>query len=524
MQQFIEKYGSQILGVLTGWDRLVLRGSLRRLNYGRWDKHLQAFVAKGMEEYLWQNKLLFKDYLQHVKQASERVKRESLEPFKRQNLPVVFLRSPSVNKDQLARQLAAARGIESGLVCALSALEPSPTFEHRGTHIIRRERPCHVLYHYQIHPRLGWMHARIQTWFPINTQVALNGREWLARQMEEAGLRYRQEGNCFVWIEDYEEAGKLLRQQLETNWPELLNGFAQQLNPIHESLFERYPSSYYWTCYQSEWTTDVVFREGAFLKRLMPLLVRHGMLSFSSTDVMRYFGRKVNQSGEIPAYFNGTLQTDLKRHPEGERVKYRLNGNSAKFYDKAYSAVGSVLRGAETTINRVQDFRVYRPKEGGPEDDLQWRGMRKGIADLHRRAEVSQKANERLLNALAKVDDTASVEELTAGIQKHTTWQGRRVRALRPWGEDHALCKAILDGDFLINGFRNRDLQRLLYDQEAASPQEQRSRSAAISRKLRMLRAHGLIQKVPRSHRYHVTARGQSILIAVLTTARSSVQ
>src|SRR5260370_25924205 len=120
---------------------------------------------------------------------------------------------------------------------------------------------------------------------------------------------------------------------------------------------------------------------------------------------MRYFGRKVNQSGEIPAYFNGTLQTDLKRHQEGERVKYSLNGNSAKFYDKAYSAVGSVLRGAETTINRVQDFRVYRPKEGGPEDDLQWRGKRQGIAELHRRSGRSKKSNERLRDAPDSGDD-----------------------------------------------------------------------------------------------------------------------
>ncbi len=149
MQQFIEKYGSQIQGVVTGWDRLVLRGSLRRLNYGCWDKHLGALVAKGMEEYRWQNKLLFKDYAQHVKQASEHVKRESLEPFRRHNLPIVFLRSPSVDQDQLARRLAAEQGIESGLVCGSSAVEPSPTLEHRGTHIIRRERPCHVLYHYR---------------------------------------------------------------------------------------------------------------------------------------------------------------------------------------------------------------------------------------------------------------------------------------------------------------------------------------------------------------------------------------
>src|SRR5258708_11087286 len=66
MQQFIERYGSQIQGVLTGWDRLVLRGSLRRLNYGCWDERLGAFVAKGMEQYLWQNKLLFKRSEEHT--------------------------------------------------------------------------------------------------------------------------------------------------------------------------------------------------------------------------------------------------------------------------------------------------------------------------------------------------------------------------------------------------------------------------------------------------------------------------
>jgi hypothetical protein len=133
------------------------------------------------------------------------------------------------------------------------------------------------------------------------------------------------------------------------------------------------------------------------------------MLSFSSADVMRYFGKRGNQSGDIPAKSNGTLETDLKRRQEGERVKYRMNGNSAKFYDKAYGEIGSVLRGAETTIRTVPGFRVYRSKQGGPEQDLQWRRLRKGIADLHRRAEVSQKANEGLLNALASVDDSRSV-------------------------------------------------------------------------------------------------------------------
>jgi len=523
MHQFIEKYREQIAGVLTGFDRLVFRGSLRRLNFGWWDEQLKGVVAKGMEQYLWQNQILFKDYGQHVKQVSERVKNGSLKGFQKQGLRVVFLRSPAVDKDALAREVAKENKIHSGLVCAISTLEPSPTFEHRGTHIIRRERPCHVLYHYQIHPELGWMYARIQTWFPFNVQIGLNGREWLARQMDQEGLKYRQQGNCFVWMEDYERAQELMNQQLAVNWAELLQGFAQQLNPIHESIFERYWTSYYWTCQQSEWATDIVFREADFLKRLMSRLVRHGMLSFSSADVMRYFGKKVNQSGAIPASFAGSLQTDFHTYREGERVKYRLNGNSAKFYDKAYSPWGNVLRGAETTLNRVQDFRVYRPKEGGREDNLRWRPMRKGIADLHRRAEVSQKANERLLNALASVDDSRSVEELTASIQRPTHWGGRRVRALRPWADDQDLLAAVNQGDFLINGFRNRNLQALLYQQPAESPAQRRQRSAAVSRKLRMLRAHGLIQKVPRTHRYHVTTAGRTILVAVLTAARTSL-
>jgi hypothetical protein len=522
VQQFIKKFKDQILGALSGFDRLVFRGLLRRLQYGTWNGPLQARIARGMEEYLWQNQILFKDYAEHVKRASERIKQRSLEPFKQQQLAVIFLRSPSVDKEAMAGEVAAEKKIESGLVCAISSLEPSPTFEHRGTHIIRRMRPCHVLYQYQIHPEVGWMHARIQTWFPFNIQVGLNGREWLSRQMDEAGLKYRQQRNCFVWIEDYEQAQKLMNQQLERNWAELLNGFAAQLNPDHDSMFERYPASYYWTGYQTEWATDMVFRQADCLKRLMPLLVRHGMLSFSSPDVMRYFGRKMNQSGAIPAHFNGTLETDLKRRQEGDRVKYRMNGNSAKFYDKAYSQWGSVLRGAETTINTVGDFRVFRPKEGGPEEDLQWRGLRKGIADLHRRAEVSQKTNDRLLNALASVDDSRTVEELTKDIQKPICWNKVRMRGLRPWAEDKSLLAAINHGDFLINGFRNRDLHALLYETEAAPP-ERRRRSAAISRKLRLLRAHGFIHKVPRTHRYHVTEAGRAILIAVLTSARTSV-
>ena len=227
--------------------------------------------------------------------------------------------------------------------------------------------------------------------------------------------------------------------------------------------------------------------------------------------------------GSDPRQFPGNAADGFETPARRRAGQYSLNGNSAKFYDKAYSEGGSVLRGAEATIVAEEDFRVYRPKEGGPDGELEWRPMRKGVSDMHRRTEVSQKSNDRLLNALAGVDDSRTVEELTGAVQKRVLWGGRHVRGLRPWGDGRELLQAINHGEFLINGFRNRDLQGLLYDTEAKSPAERRRRSAAISRKLRLLRAHGLIRKVPRTHRYMVTDAARPILIAVLTTARTSV-
>ena len=97
------------------------------------------------------------------------------------------------------------------------------------------------------------------------------------------------------------------------------------------------------------------------------------------------------------------------------------------------------------------------------------------------------------------------------------------MRALRPWAEDQELLAAIHHGDFLINGFRNRDLQALLYTTPAPSLKEQRRRSAAISRKLRLLRAHGIIHKISHTHRYHVAQGARTILVAILTAARTSL-
>ena len=153
-----------------------------------------------------------------------------------------------------------------------------------------------------------------------------------------------------------------------------------------------------------------------------------------------------------------------------------------------------------------------------------WLPMRRGIADLHRRAEVSQGVNDRYLNALASTDDTTRLKELLAPLERPVVRDGKRSRALRPFDDpDRLLLEAISRGEFIINGFRNKDLQELLYASAAQSLTESRRRSAAISRKLRLLRDHGLIQKIQKSYRYKLTMQGRSILTALIAASNATV-
>ena len=218
-----------------------------------------------------------------------------------------------------------------------------------------RHRKCLFLYHYQIHPQFGFMHARIQTWFPFAIQICLNGREWLAHSMDAAGLAYQRRDNCFTWLERPERAQRMMERQVQSDWPALLDGIARSLNPAHQTMFAGFPMDYYWSTYQSEWATDIMFRDPAVLARLYPNLVHHGLTTFLSADVMRFLGRKVPASGQPNGNLQAEVVSDVKRRPEGVRIKHRVGENSVKMYDKQES----VLR-VETTINpRLRRGRLW---------------------------------------------------------------------------------------------------------------------------------------------------------------------
>jgi hypothetical protein len=518
MQEFIARHEDRIIGTLSGFDRLVFRGTLRSISY-----------PEGMQGYLRSNGILLKDFGQHVERVSADIKEASLNHARTMGRPVQYLSSSATSKEDVARQLASDDGVGEGLIAVLTCVEPCKTFdiyrnrEEKKLELVARERKCLFLYHYWLDPVFGFMNARIQTWFPFPIQVCLNGREWLARQMDGQGMKYLAAGNCFPWVEQWDRAQQLMDTQLQTEWPQVLDRIASQLNPIHDTVFQKHPIRYYWSTYQHEWAIDVVFRDADYLRQLYLRLIHHGITTFGSSDVLRYLGKRTPLGGNVPGNFRGEVMASVREREEGVRIKHVANNNSLKLYDKAFTAMGSTLR-AETTLQNTRDLRTYRPKEGDPDGPCSWRPMRRGIADLYRRAELSQKATERYLDAYASIDDSTTLEQLIREIEKPALWRGRRVRSLRPFNDDHPLLAAIARAEFDLTGFRNRDLQQLLFSAAPRSQREARRRSAWVSRQLRLLRAHGLITKINGTHRYRLTRNGRTITTAFLTALRATVR
>jgi hypothetical protein len=365
-----------------------------------------------------------------------------------------------------------------------------------------------------MHADFGLMHVRVQSWFPFTVEICLNGREWLARQMSRAGIVYQQADNCFIKLQDPGAAQALLDEQLQTDWPRVLNELLALAHPLHAEICGPLGQHYYWSAAQSEYATDLLFAKAQQLSQLYPQFLHHAISSFGSTDVLRFLGRSQ------PTRCKGQITSTLKHRAEGTRVRHSVNGNSLKMYDKE----PRVLR-VEMTINHPEHFKIYRASESDPEQKLCWQRLRLGVADLWRRAQICQAANHRYLEALSSVTSTTPLHQEALGICRALVLNGKRYRALNPWTiADGALLEAVSRAEFAINGLRNRDLRSLLYPNPPRCKLQQRRQAAAVTRRLALLRAHGLLRKLSGTHRYQLTFSGRRILTALLAARNADVQ
>jgi hypothetical protein len=492
VDSFIHKHQDKITGVLFCPDRLIFKG------------HLPIAYAQGMENFLADQGILLKNFKDFGPQQAQRLKDHA---ERLNGGPLHFLRR-KVRKDDLARQMAHSKGISEGLVGVFSCLETCPTFRLRygkGRPRLQRDyRRCLVLYFYFLDAEFGLLHVRLTTWFPLTIQVYVNGHEWLARALRKHHIDFEQRDNVFVSLGHAAKAQQLADKLLCKKWPGFLKVLAKRCNPLLGDLLKGL--TYRWVTDQAEFALDILFKDADALGSLYPRLLDHAILHLGGEDILTYLGRK------RPAACRDEVLTDLKKYRQGFRVKHRYQGNWIKMYDKC----AQVLR-IEVVINHPATFRVRRWGTRQGERVLDWFPLIKSVAFLNRYAHVARQAASRYLNGLAVVDDPHVSQEVLDRVCSRASFGGRKRRALNPLSrEEQQLFFAVLRGEHALRGFRSRDLAGYLNHSASADPAVRRRQSGQRSRLLQLLRAHGLIAKLPHTRRYRVTDRGFAFMSAAI--------
>lgn len=501
MDAFLARHRDRVVGVLSGCDRVLFRGTLRSISY-----------LDGMDRLLASHRIPYSQFSAFVQRVSERLKEHARRLAEKHGRPFIYLESAATCKEDVALEIQQRDGVPTGLVCVLSCVEPCQTYALRKDRLQKRllvvpaQRKCLYLYFYFVDREFGLMHVRLQTWLPMSVQVCVNGREYLARRLDRAGIGYEKRDNCFARIDDLPRAQRMMDELDRRPWAKFLNGYARKVNPWAAPGNELKLFGYYWTARQSEYATDVMFRDEAALAAVYPALTDHAIRHFHSPDVMRFLGRRTN------IRFSGASHGSLNRRPEGVRVKHWVEENSIKMYNKQ----GSVLR-IETTINNPRRLKVRRLATRQGQRRKAWLPMRKGVIDFQRRAEICRAANGRYLEALGAAGELSPARQLLDPVSKRITRRGRPYRALRPIDPEEAkLFAALADGQFLLQGFRNQDLRERLFPGKPRDPHQSHQAAGRVSRRLQLLRAHGLIKKVTGTFYYRITKRGHCVMAAAL--------
>jgi len=155
-----------------------------------------------------------------------------------------------------------------------------------------------------------------------------------------------------------------------------------------------------------------------------------------------------------------------------------------------------------------------------------WQKMRKGVSDLYRRCQVSDKCNERYADALASCQVEEKLKEVVSPACNKIKKKGKTYRGLNPWQEeDYKLLTFLAKGEHAIGGFRNRDLRKWLYpESDKLEKEEQKRYSGRTTRRIKLLRVHGLIKKVAKENRYMLTAKGQKFACALMTASAVDIK
>ena len=506
----IEQNKEKINGILKTFDRMIINGyQLNLCNY-------RHFLF-----YLIQNDVKLVDFDKFAFKETEELCNHIDNYIKNNNIENIYLNSGKIDKNEIVMAELEKNPTKTGLIVALSAVEicntmtVKPNKETQKLEVTSRPTKCKHYYFYYNDKEFGLMYLKIQTWFPYNVQIYINGREYLSKLLDKNHIKYEMYNNSFSYIEDFTKAQKLADDILNQKISNSFDGLIKQIN-IHLSKIEKiFSHSYYWCIDQCEFATDINFKSREDLSLFYKTLVETAYFTFSSEDIYSFFGRNVSR---IHMFSKGEIVSDLRHRYQGYRIKFKINNNQIKMYDK-----GNNLR-IEVTINNPKDFKVLKEKERiiehkSIEKEKVWVPMGKSISNLYRYVEISKSITKRYIEALPDINiDEVPISEINK-ISSSIEVNDRTYTGFNILEKDTLkLFSIISSGEYLINGFSNKLIREKYFYKEITKKDINK-----LTRILSKLKAHGIIKKVARKNKYYLTTNGRKIINSILIYTRKTL-
>lgn len=494
----------KINGILETFDRMIINGYLLNLcNY-------RQFLY-----YLIQNNIQLKNFNTFALEQTNSLCTHIEKYVKENDVELKYLSSGKISKDDIARQEFDKNINKVGLIAAFSVVEICntmtvvPNRQTQKLEVASRPTKCKHYYFYYNDEEFGWMFLKIQTWFPYNVQIYINGREYLSKIFDKNDIKYEMYNNSFSYIDDFEKAQKLADSILDKKISDSFDGMIKKINNLLPNIEKIFSHSYYWCIDQCEFATDINFKNRSDLSSFYKTLVETTYFAFSSEDIYSFFGRNVSR---IHTFKKGEIVSDLRNRYQGYRIKFKINNNQIKMYDK-----GNNLR-IEVTINNPRDFKILKEKEKlvnhkEIQTVKEWIPMGKSIANLYRYIEISKSITQRYIEALPEINtDNISIKEIEK-VSSSIIVNQRKYCAFNVLSQDTlSLFNIIASGEYLINGFNNKNIRKKYFPQDSESQKNINKMTRILSK----LRAHGIIKKVPKKNRYYLTTSGRKLITSVL--------
>ena len=503
----IDQKKEKIKGKCETFDRIIINGYLKDL-----------ISVKGFGYYLHKNNIQLKNF----KTFSEKETRELCsnidEYIKNQGVELTYLNSFDIDKDKEANKIFSNNPDKIGLIAAFSVVELCKSTTVVANHntkqleVAHRSTKCKHYYLYYNDKEFGWMFIKIQTWFPYNIQIYINGHEVLAKLLDKNNIKYTMYNNSFSDIEDFNKAQELADNILNQKLSASFDGMVKQINCHLPKIKDILSCDYYWCIDQCEFATDITFKSREdliFFKKL----VETSFYTFTSEDIYSFYGRNIKDIKK----FKGEITSNLKNRYQGYRIKFKMNKNQVKMYDK-----GNNLR-IEVTINNPREFKVPKEIEKIVDNEIvkemKWCAMGKSITNLYRYAEISRNIIKRVIEALPEIDnDTVPLKEIEK-ISERIEINGRIYSSFNILSKETLLLFSVIgNGNYLINGFTNKSIRGSL-----SIDNDSKRGINKLTRTLAKLKAHGIIKKVAHKNKYYLTVDGRKIINSVLIYAKKDL-